>query len=156
MLWVVFIFILNASGFFLLLNRMLLHRVAAVFPIHLLPYITAHIFGMVISALDSDLGDLVRCYAAISLSEYWGAVLSCVEFYMHNPGSCSPTCIRLETNAGSSTLMLRAHIYGDRSLVRLWNSVLSADVPSVYLGELFFSPVEMLPRHVPMSCKHMS
>ena len=50
--------------------------------------------------------------------------------------------------------MVYALIYGYRSLIGLLNSVLSTDVPSVYMGdhkgEQCHTPVEMLPRILPL------
>ena len=79
--------------------------------------------------------------------------LTRVGLYVYKLGSCTSTYLCWKLKHGAQDWCYRLAFMST-------GSVHSVDVPSSYfgedIGEHCHSPAETLPRHVPMSCKHLS
>ena len=72
--------------------------------------------------------------SGILLADTKQQVLPCSQLYMHTPGSCTVTCMWLEASAGSSRLMLFAHIFG----VLIINQLQILQIQMLYVNESGF------------------
>ena len=81
------------------------------------------------------------------------SVESCLGVYMHRPGSFTETCFTTRCQFRKfKTGFIDSHELPDKLL----NSILSADLYlGYYIGQHWYNSIEMLLKHVLMSCKHL-